>query len=110
MKFGLDFLRVKVKVSFADTVEEANDQATKFLGLDEIVDCEDADGYCLAVLRRCYIWIGPGCARSQVFHECYHAMRRILEAIGSEGEDEELNAHLCEHITEKVLTAWEARS
>lgn len=106
MKFKLDFLRVQVQVSFASTVEEADDLAQQFLGIEGNPE-EDCDGYAWAYLRRCFIWIGPGCRRSQVFHECYHATHRVLEAIGSGAEDEEVNAHLHEHITEKVLTAWE---
>lgn len=109
MKFGLDFIGVQVQVSFAAAAEEADAEAEKFLDT-VVVESEDAIGYCVANGRKCFIWVGPEGIRQTVFHECYHATHRILAEIGSGGEDEELNAHLCEYITEKVLTAWEQQS
>lgn len=106
--FRIDMLRAKVAVRFDDKCSVAREFAQKFLNCPIHSDKDESiAGFAIAHCRRVAIWLGPDCKRQQVFHECYHATQRLLEEIGSEGKDEELNAHLHEFITERVLVLWE---
>lgn len=106
--FKIDMLRAKVMVRFDEWCRDARQLSEKFIKCPINPDNDHViAGFAVAHCRRVAIWIGPTCKRSQVFHECYHAAHRLLEEIGSNGKDEELNAHLCEMITEKTLSLWE---
>lgn len=101
-------LRAKVMVRFDKWCVDARKMSESFIKCNIHGDKDHkVAGFAIANCRRVAIWLGPTCTRSQVFHECYHATHRLLEEIGSEAKDEELNAHLHEFITERVLTLWE---
>lgn len=99
-------LRLKLAVSFAPTADGAHKEAEKFLNC-KIENASRCEAFAIAELRRSFVWVSPKAARARIFHECFHLTLRILKEIRAEGTDEEINAHLNEFITERVLSLWE---
>ena len=108
VKFKIPPLRATVIVSFAKKSKIAVRELEHFMNI-KISDSGTCAGFAIAELRKVGVWLGPECKRSQVFHESYHAMIRLMVELKCAGSDEELNAHILEFITEKILRLWEKR-
>lgn len=105
--FKIDMLKAEVLVLFDAYPKAADEKGAAFVGQPKAQEILDWDGFCYRRGRKIALWFHPSAQRSVVFHECFHATVGLLEEIGANGKDEELNAHLCEMVTEKTLSLWE---
>lgn len=104
--FTIDMLRVEVMVSLIDNDKLAKTEADEWIQA-ETINTDKSSAFAVSNLRRCYVWLGPDVIRQEVFHECWHVTHQILRELGASGTDEELNAHIHEFVSDRVLTILE---